>query len=211
MKYFLIILCFIVLTACSTARLVETHSPYRPEKPKIEKILIIGMTPLTEFRESFENRLQKEFKKQNVEAVTSISVLDGKLTPGDSTEQQLDNLEKYLLKEGFNTVLLSKIVLVESHTDLRSSLYNLKGSYRSFKSDYYSNQGIFLEDDVDSDSKIYHTETSIYTLPENRQRELLWQGEIDLKNPKKVRKSIRQYVDLLISSLKWDGVLPSKT
>lgn len=211
MKYFLLILSFLAFTACSTARLVETHSPYRADKPKIEKILIIGMTPLTKFRESFENRLQREFKKQNVEAVTSISVLNGSLMPGDSTEQQLDNLEKYLLKEGFNTVLLSKIVLVESHRDLRSSLYNLRGSYRSFKSDYYSNQGIFLEDDLDSDSKIYHTKTSIYTLPKNRQRELLWQGEIDLKNPKKVRKSIRQYVDVLISSLKWDGILPNKS
>ncbi len=208
MRYFLLILYFVLFTACSTARLVESHSPYRAEKPKIEKILIIGMTPLTEFRESFETRLQKEFKKHNVEAVTSISVLDGRLAPGESTEQQLNNLEKYLLEEGYNTVLLSKIIQVESHKDLRTSLYSLRGSYRSFKSDYYSNQGIFHGDDIKSDSKIYHTETSIYTLPENRQRELLWQGEIDLKNPKRVRRTIKQYVDLLISRLQWDGVLP---
>lgn len=209
MRYLLLLLFFIFFTACTTARLVESHSPYRAEKPKIEKIFIIGMTPLSEFRESFETLLQKEFKKHNVEAVTSFSVLEGKLAPGDSTEQQLNNLEKYLLEEGYNTVLLSKIVQVESHKDLRTSLYSLRGSYRSFKSDYYSNQGIFLEDDIDSDSKIYHTETSIYTLPKNRQRELLWQGEIDLKNPKRIRRSIKEYVDLLISRLKWDGVLPS--
>lgn len=208
MRYFLLFIYFVFFTACSTARLVESHSPYRAEKPKIEKILIIGMTPLTEFRESFETRLQKEFRKHEVEAVTSVSVLEGKLAPGDSTEQQLTNLEKHLLEEGYNTVLLSKIVQVESHKDLRTSLYSLRGSYRSFKSDYYSNQGIFNGDDIKGDSKIYHTETSIYTLPENRQRELLWQGEIDLKNPKRVKKTIRQYVDLLISRLKWDGVLP---
>ncbi|MDR9457428.1 MAG: hypothetical protein RI572_08460 [Salegentibacter sp.] len=208
MRYFLLFLYVVLFTACSTARLVESHSPYRAEKPKIEKILVIGMTPLTEFRESFETRLQKEFKKHDVEAVTSISVLNGKLTPGENTEQQLNNLEKYLLEEGYNTVLLSKIVQVESHKDLRNSLYSLRGSYRSFKSDYYANQGIFQGDDINSDTKVYHTETSIYTLPENRQRELLWQGEIDLKNPKRVKRTIKQYVDLLISSLKWDGVLP---
>ncbi|HEY9184029.1 MAG TPA: hypothetical protein VIM94_01770 [Salegentibacter sp.] len=208
MRYIPLILSFVFFTACSTARLVESHSPYRAEKPKIEKILIIGMTPLTEFRESFETRLQKEFKKNNVEAVASVSVLNGKLAPGESTEQQLNNLEKHLLEEGYNTVLLSKIIQVESHKDLRSSLHNLRGSYRSFKSDYYANQGIFHGDNINGDSKVYHTETSIYTLPENRQRELLWQGEIDLKNPKRVRKTIRQYVDLLISRLKWDGVLP---
>ncbi|MGY5851032.1 hypothetical protein [Salegentibacter sp. F14] len=208
MRYFLVILYFLLVTGCSTTRLVESHTPYRAEKPKIEKILIIGMTPVTEFRQAFENLLEKEFKKHHVEAVSSISVLNGKLAPGDSTEIQLDTLETYLLEEGYNTVLLSKIVQVESHKDLRTSLSSLKGSYRSFKSDYYSNQGIFHGDDVSGDSKIYHTVTSIYTLPENRQRELLWQGEIDLKKPKRVRRSIKQYVELLITSLKWDGILP---
>lgn len=205
MRYILpVILLF--LTACSSTRLVESHSPYRAEKPKIEKILIIGMTPLTEFRESFETSLEKEFKKNNVEAMASVRVMEDMLVPGESTEKQLNNLEKYLLEEGYNTVLLSKIVQVESHKDLRSSLFNLKASYRSFKSDYYSNQGIFHEDI--NGSKTYHTQTSIYTLPKDRQRELLWQGEIDLKNPKKIKKTINQYVDLLVASLKWDGVLP---
>lgn len=210
MRYYLILL-LVFLSACSSARLVESHSPYRAEKPRIEKILIIGMTPLSEFRETFEKSLQKEFKKNHVEAIASITVLEDMPAPGESTEKQLDNLEKYLLEENYNTVLLSKIVQIESHKDLRSSLFNLKGSYRSFKSDYYSNQGIFHADNIDSSSKIYHTKTSIYTLPKERQRELLWEGEIDLRNPKRVKRTINQYVDILIASLKWDGVLPRQS
>ncbi|HSP12923.1 MAG TPA: hypothetical protein VLO29_10400 [Salegentibacter sp.] len=207
MRYILPVI-LLLITACSSTRLVESHSPYRPEKPKIEKILIIGMTPLTEFREAFETSLEKEFNKSNVEAVASIRVLEDMHAPGESTEKQLNKLEQYLLDEGYNTVLLSKIIQVESHKDLRSSLFNVKGSYRSFKSDYYSNQGIFHEDNINGTSKTYHTQTSVYTLPKDRQRELLWQGEIDLKNPKRIKKTINQYVDLLVASLKWDGVLP---
>lgn len=204
MKYFLFIF-ILCTTACSTTKLVESHSPYRAEQPKVQKILIIGMAPNFEIRKKFETDLQKAFIRNGVKATPSIEVMDRRLIDGESTEKQLNELEKNLLDEGYDSVLLSKVLEVENRKDLRHSLLSLRGSYRSFKSDYYSNQGLFEADTKGNEKKIYHTQTSLYTLPENRQRELLWQADIDLNNPRKLNKSINQYVTLVVSSLKWEG------
>lgn len=207
MKYFLLLFIFSI-TACSSTKLVESHSPYRAQQPKVQKVLIIGMAPNMEIRKMFETDLQKSFMKNGIQATPSAEIMDRRLIDGESTEKQLNELEKKLLEEGYDSVLLSKILEVENRKDLRHSLLNLRGSYRSFKSDYYSNQGLFDSDAENGEKKIYHTQTSLYTLPENRQRELLWQADIDLNNPKKLKKSINQYVDLVTSSLKWEGFLP---
>lgn len=206
MKYFLLLF-IICITACSTTKLVESHSPYRAQQPKVQKVLVIGMAPNMEIRKSFESELQKAFVKNGVQATPSMEIWNKPLIDGESTEKQLNELEKKLLAEGYDSVLLSKILEVENRKDLRHSLLSLKGSYRSFKSDYYKNQGLFEADLESSEKSIYHTQTSLYTLPENRQRELLWQADIDLNNPKKLKKSINQYINLVISSLKWNGFL----
>ena len=125
---------------------------------------------------------------------------------GESTENQLNLLEKKLLDEGYDAVLISKIIRVEKRVNLGESLARYTGNYRSFKSDYYSNQGIFDQEEIGR-SNIYHTQTSIYTLPKNRQRELLWEGAINLKNPRNLKNATDQYIELLISRLKWDGIL----
>lgn len=208
MKYFLLLFFTFFLTACSTTKLVESHSPYRSQPTKVQKVLIIGMAPNKAIRKSFETDLQKAFVKNGVQATLSVEILDSRFIDGESTEKQLNDLEKKLLKEGYDSVLLSKILEVENRKDLRHSLLGLRGSYRSFKSDYFSNQGLFEADTEGDEKKIYHTQTSLYTLPENRQRELLWQADIDLNNPKKLKRSINQYVNLVVSSLKWEGFLP---
>lgn len=207
MKYFLLLFIF-CFTACSTTKLVESHSAYRDQQTKVQKVLIIGMAPDFEIRKNFETVLQKAFVKSGVEATPSVEIMDGRLIDGESTEKQLNELEKKLLEEGYDAVLLSKILEVENRKDLRHSLMSFRGSYRSFKSDYYRNQGLFEADAEENEKKIYHTQTSLYTLPENRQRELLWQASIDLNNPRKLKKSINQYVDVVVSSLKWEGFLP---
>ena len=60
-------------------------------------------------RENFESKLQKEFKKRNVDAMRSLDVFDVSFTNSEKTEKELDDVEQSLLDKGFDAILFTKI------------------------------------------------------------------------------------------------------
>ncbi|MFD1096298.1 hypothetical protein [Salegentibacter chungangensis] len=194
---------FLILVSCSTSRLVESYRNPDIDNPKINKILVIGITPKDKTRKRFEKNLVQEFRKRDIQGVASIDFFDPYFTSSKQSEHDLAELEEKLLDLGFNTVLMSRIKSVQDKVSLGQAFKSFSGN---FSRDYYQNQALYL-DEPDNTKKIYITETALYRLSRNKNKEVIWRARIDLINPKIIDNSINEYIDILISALGTEDLL----
>lgn len=205
-----IILTSLLITGCSSTQLVNNWK--NPEIVVFDayKVLVIGMTQDYGAREEFETKLTAEFNKRSIEAIRSIDVFDVDFTNSVRTEGDLDNIEQQLLDKDFDAILLTKILGSENRKSFRRSMANINGLDR-FKDDYLSNQPIYYEIDYYDDYTVYHAETSLYCICVDKERELIWQGIIDITDPIDISKTIDDYISLLIKSMEEQDILFRKT
>lgn len=207
MKKLYLILSLILFFSCKSPQLVDSYKNENFSHPQLNKLLVIGMTPNEKARTRFERRLVEELKKENVEAVASIDILEGPYSAPTKSIAELDQMEDHLAKMGIHTVLLSKVKAVKSEVSLGQAFKNLKGNFRNFKKDYYSNQSLYNDSSQDESNTVYQTETSLYSINTGMKKELIWRASIDLTNPKDLKNVVNPYVRIVIDALKTEEVL----
>ena len=193
-----IIIILIVFSGCSTTRLIEQWKS--PDNPVFEanKVLVVGMTPNSNSRRIFEEEMVSVIEGEgNTIAVRSIDFFEHSLTTSRKSEIELNEIEEQLLQAGFDAIILSKVIGSENKTSLIKAINNLHHNFGNFRDDYFINQDLYNERDQIETSTIYHTETTLYCICPEKERELIWTGSIDLINPQKAERSIRDYVKLI--------------
>lgn len=191
---------FLSLFSCSLELVDSWKNPdistYFPTK-----VLIIGMTSNTNARQQFENQLKKKFELRGSEAITSMVFLDSSVMTDKINGAQMDDLETKLLGEGFDTILLTKIIGVDHKIRYKQDYDGFDSTYKKFKEDYLMCQDIYYNPDYYENYKLYHTETSMYCICPTKERDLIWKGYIDITDPKNVEEIINEYVNLVIFAL----------
>jgi len=196
-----------LLLSCSSSKLVNHWESTEAYNFEANKVLVIGMSSNVESRRLFEDKLVSELEKNGVIAVKSIDFFEQSFTENKKTVEDLNKIETLLLETGFDAILLSKVTSTENKVTLVNVFKNVDQNFKNFREDYYQNQEIYYEESYLSESKIYHTETNLYCICPDKERELLWKGIIDITNPNKTKKSITDYVRILINELKTKHVL----
>lgn len=195
------LLLLVALMGCSSAELVENW-----KNPDIvifdaNKVLLVGISNNEKARLNFESKLKKEFKNRNVEAMRSLDVFDVKFTNAKRTEKELDAFEQQLLDKDFDAILLTKIVGSESRQSFRRTMNDLYNSREGFNEDYRRNQNIYYEDEYYENYTVYHAETSLYCICVGKERSLIWRGGIDIVDPQNIKKTIDDYVKLVVVAM----------
>ena len=200
-------ICFIFfaffLAACSSSHLVESHTALNEGHPR-NKILIIGISENMEARRAFENGLQEMLKKESLQVVPSLEYFEPAFIYKSFSEKELLELEKQLLKEGFDAVLITRL---EGAEEKIAEAHPIT-AYKNFREDYYTSQ-IYLDERLNNPEPytVYHTQTSLYDLSEDTERALVWTGDIDVVNPTNVKRDVKQYLKLLLKTLKDEEIL----
>ena len=194
-------LLIIVLAACSSAQLVDTWK--NPDIVVFDayKVLIVGMTPNEDAREKFETKMKRQFSKRKIEAVRSIDLFDVEFTHEARTEDELDEVEQVLLDRDFDAILFTKVLGSESRQSFRQRMADLDSYYGKFSDDYLSHQDIYFDDTYYDQYMIYHAETSLYCICVGKERELIWQGSIDITDPIDLTKTIDDYIKLVVLAM----------
>lgn len=195
------ILVLIALMGCSSAELVENWKNPDIVLFDANKVLIVGMTQDEDARDDYETKLHKEFKKRGVESMRSLDLFDVEFTSAERSEQELADVEQQLLDKDFDAILFTKVVGIENVENFRRSIDNLDRYYGGFEDDYLSHQNIYYDPEYYDDFTIYHAETSLYCICEGKERELIWRGSIDITDPIDVKKTINDYVKLVIMAM----------
>jgi len=202
MNRFLIFLLVIgLLFSCSSSELVENWKNPDIDNFEAQKVFVIGITADLKNRKSFENKLTSVLKKNGVNAVKSLDFFENFYSKSPKTEEELLELEEELLQEGFDAILLSKVVGVEDKVTMVSAIRNIDRTFKSFRDDYYQNQEIYYDQDYYQDYKVFHAQSTLYCICPEKERETIWRGTIDITEPETVKKAINDYVRVLIWAL----------
>lgn len=190
-----------IFLGCSSTQLVDNW-----KNPDIvifdaSKVLIVGMAQNEDARETFETRMKRQFTRRGVEAVRSIDLFDVAFTSASRSEQELTEVEQQLLDKDFDAILFTKVLGYENKQTFRNRISELDSYYDRFRDDYLSHQGIYYDESYYDDFTVYHAETSLYCICVGKERELIWRGTIDITDPVDIKKTIDDYIKLVVLAM----------
>lgn len=201
MKTILYLLAFMVLTACSSSKLVNEWRSPEAVNFEANKVLIIGLAQDKKVRRQFEQELSLKLEKHDVIAVKSIDFFEESFMDVLKTEEEMNTIEKQLTDAGFDAILFSKVIGSENKVTLSKAVRNFDDSFDSFRQDYYESQNTFYRDREYHAYTVYHAETNLYCICPDKERELLWSGNFDVIESDDRARSIRNYVKTLVKTL----------
>lgn len=205
-----IVICtFTLLQSCSSSELVENWKNPEIDVFTAQKVLVLAMSNDVKNRQLFEKKLVKELKDKGVNAVNSDDFFNPAFTSRPRTKEELDDLEREMLSEGYDAILVSKILGAEDKVSLVQSYRNWDKNFNGFEDDYHSNQGLYIEDETMLKYIIYHAESALYCICPTKEREIIWKGSIDVTEPDSDRRAITDYINILLWTLEEQELLIS--
>lgn len=201
MKKLMFLLGFIlILSSCSSTRLVNQWESPDTSVYEANKILVIGMSTDSQLRRTFEDKLAAAIEKEDIIAVRSIDFFGDSFTDSDKTEEDLNKIESRLLDAGFDSVLISKVTGSEDKVNTVQAVRGFANDFQNFKDYYRINQEVYSNKQTES-YRVYHTETAVFCLCPGKERELLWRGNFDVVDPYDTDRNVNDYVRTLLKTL----------
>jgi hypothetical protein len=210
MKNPLMYIAFLVLIigqSCTSSDLVENWKNPEIDEFHAEKVLVLAMSKDAKNRKLFERKLVDQLKSKGVNAVNSGDFFSDEFTSRPPTESELEALENELLTEGFDAILVSKVIGAEDKVTLVQSYQNFNRTFNDFEEDYNSNQNLYVEDERLEKYTVYHAESALYCICPTKEREVIWRGSIDVTQPDSDRKAIKDYIKMLMWTLEEQKLL----
>jgi hypothetical protein len=188
----------LLICCCSTTELIENWKNPDIDSYSPNKVLLVGMTSNLEARQQFEKQLQNEYASRGIESVMSFEFFEPNFVLEQKTDEDLKALENNLLNNGFDTILLTKVIGVEDKIEYKENYDGYDNTYRRFSEDFLKYQDAYYNPDYYKDYTVYHTESSLYCICPTKERELIWKGYIDIMDPSSITESINDYVRLVV-------------
>ncbi|WP_442266523.1 hypothetical protein ACSIGC_02085 [Tenacibaculum sp. ZS6-P6] len=172
------------------------------------KVLIISLNTNTESRQITENSIEKALKNQGVFVEKSIDFLNTPFIKKEISKTEFQKIEDDLLKNDFDAILVTKIIGRQKRYHTTSLLYQYMKSNQTFEEYYYGNQyNYMIEKGKKEDYVILVFETSLYCICPDKERELIWKGQFEIKDQDNMEKNINKLKKQLINSLKNNDLL----
>lgn len=200
MKVWISIIALLVVS-CNSTQLVESWKNPEITTYAPSKVFIVGLTSNLQARQKFETELKNALEIRGIEAVRSLDVSEVSFKTQEMVQSEMDNLETFLQNDGFDTVLLSKIIGIENRIEYKENYDGYDETYKKFGEDFLRYQDIYYNPDYYNEYSIYHAETTMHCICPAKERTLVWKGYIDILDPKTNDKTINNYVNLVIAVL----------
>ena len=156
----------------------------------------------------FEEELRSAFKKRNINAYESSTVFDGAFTNSEKSEEEIDAMKDKLIAEGFDAIAITAIIGVDDRRDYQSGQYYPMGySWYRFGRYYYRYQRLYYDPGYYKDYRVYHVETSIYNIKEDKDKTLVWVGAFDIVDPSSISATVDDYVERIVRQLEKEGLV----
>jgi len=207
MKHYILVIILFIIVSCSTTQLIETWKNPDIDTYAPSKVLIVGLTSNIEAKQKFENQLKEQLEMRGAEVVTSLELFKSSFITEKLTEDELKVLENDLIRDGFDTILFSKVIGVEDRIAYSKNYDVYDETFKKFREDYLRYQDIYYNPDYYEEYIIYHAETSMYCICPTKDRELIWKGYVDIVDPQSINKSVKDYVNQVITALEEQALI----
>ena len=208
MKNWAVIFIFFILLSCSSARINESWRNPEYVNYQPSKVLILGITPNLTARKIYEEKLKLAFVQKGIVANEGTTILKRSFTNLKQTEEDIEEQIDTLLKRGYDAILLSAVKGYENRITYRGELLRNDIRFNRFGPYYYFHQNVYFDDEIYQEYKVYHIEISLYDLTSNTEKSLVWVASYDVIDPKKIKATIKDCVNAIVSSLEEEGILP---
>lgn len=190
---------------CSSSKIVKAYKAPETDVFQANKVLVVGVNSNTTIRKLYESKLTKALRDKGVDAVESVYFFEDNFINKKQSKSDLNKIEAQLLGSGFDAILVTKVVGKRAKVTLMDSYRSFNQMHNTFGDYYYSNQHLFSVKDTKKNTK-YFSETALYCICPDKERELLWKGDITI-NSAKPEKIIKDYTNLLIDNLSKNKLL----
>ena len=209
MKKIVLLLSF-TLMGCSSTRMVENWKNPDIVLFHAYQVLVVGMSQNSDTKYDFETKLQKEFEKRGVEAMKGLDLFDVRFTDAAKSEEELSDVEQQLLEKGFDAILFTKLIGTENKATFRKKSSDFNDFFGTFREDYLNQQRLNLEADYNDRYPVYYTETSLYCICPDKERELIWRSSMEISHPKDIEKTVDDYIRLVVKSMEEQDLIFTK-
>ena len=202
-KYYfpLLLLCCLILSSCSTSKILSSWNDDSLKQHSLGTLLIIGVAKDETKRRIYEDTFVDSFLHANTKAIASYTISKHSIAPSDKT------LREVVKKSGSKSVLITHLVSANE-----KSYYQPSG--RIIGTNSYSTGGLygyypFIHNSVYSAGSYKSTtkvvlETNIYDV---KTEKLLWTARTESIDPVMTRKYYQQLIDLFLNDLSKKNLL----
>lgn len=205
MRISLLILALLMfsLSGCKTTYLKQSTNVSKEKKP-YNKILVVSRSKDKTARIKAEDQMVKDLAARGVKASSSIEVIRTESFSKEVTEEDLDNLRKKLIADGFDGVLVTNLINAEQYQDVipgntTTAYYPVR--YGRFGRYYSYYPATYWEPDRVETGVEYTLESCLYDITDEDGDNLQWVGRFQLKNPSSLVKTIEKYSEELTNEL----------
>jgi hypothetical protein len=202
--------CFL-LFSCSDSELVENWKNPDIDSFQAQKLLVLAISNDTESRSFFENKLVSDLKEKGVNTFNSDAFFNDQETKRPYAEEELVDLESQLLIQGYDAVLVSKVVGAEDKVSLVQSYRNLNRTFENFGTDDYFSQEVYNQEGKIEKYVVYHAQSVLYCICPEKERQVIWRASIDVTKLDSDKKAIKEYIKMLLWTLEEQNLLISSS
>lgn len=210
MKPFLYFMAIVMLSSCSSARMIDVWVNKEYTNPQFKKVLIVGLTDNLVARKMFEEQLKAEFITRGIVAEESYNIFENKFTSSSQTEADIEKEVNRISNKGFDVILVSAVKGIDEKISYSGNNYRRDYYWRQFGRYYYLYQDIYFIEGYYTKYKVYHVEASLYNLKEDNDKSLIWVASYDIVDPKKISSTVANYVNAIMKSLEKEGIITKK-
>jgi hypothetical protein len=207
MKVFTAILLITLVLGCSSTRLVSEWKNPDVTVFAANKVMVLGITSDSLSRQIFEDRLAEALTKGGIQAFSGLQMGILKELGDDFDTAMLEELEKAWASDGFDAVLVSKVTGQEDRKSVVQSARGLMNDFQTFTDYYYSSRDIREATTSSESYRVYNAESSVFCVCPGQERNLVWRGRIDIIDPYKSKRNIKDYVVTLTRAMSDQHIL----
>ncbi len=201
-------LILLINVGCVSSKLVQQYKNPDIGFFQANKALIISLNTNTESRQITENTIEKALKIEGVFVEKSLDFFDEPFIKREISKAKFKQIEKDLLEDDFDAILVTKIVGRQKRYHTANLLYEYMKSNQTFEEYYYGNQYNYMrKKGKKEDYVILVFETSLYCICPDKERELIWKGQFEIKDEHNMEKNINKFKKQLIIVLKNNDLL----
>ena len=193
----------LLLSACSSTKLVQSWHEPSFTGPKIQKVLIMGLFHDPLDRRFFEDEFADKFSTAGVQVVPSYTLIPN---PEDFDEES--EVAAVVQQSGVDAVLIAELISVdkeEKYVPPRVDWVSGPTLYGGgFYGHYYRSYQTVYRPGYTKEDTIARVETSLYTTADNK---LIWAGKTESMNPDSRRSAIREIARTLTRDMRQRGIL----
>jgi len=207
MKKSLFLMLFSLFMGCSSTLLVNSWKNPDILKLTTDKLLVVGIAQNINARSLFEEKLRSQFFLRDINAIKSLDVFNPEFTHAQKSEEDITEELKMIKDKGFDAVLVTAVKGVENKRVSGKEYDDVNYRFNTFNDYYFTYQDIYFQPNYYEEYKVYHVETSLYSITSNNERALVWSGSIDIIDPSKAHDTVIDFVNTIIKSLEKERLI----